>query len=256
MFIANEDIIDMFIANDDIHIDYNDDDGNIDDDDKDSDSSGNDTGDEDPDDPDFIDKLREWVLHTDTPHSHTNSLLAILKVYFPSLPKDSRTLLTTRKTYNIEDLSGGKYHNFGISEGIKSRLQRQEHLFALNNISLQLNIDGLPQFKSSSQSFCPYWEEEKPEPFVIGLWVGSSKPTDSNAFLRKFVNEMVEIQDHGVNFNDNIYTINITNLIYYTPARAFFFFKYFYSLFHNIQVENTIQTLHVSHLYTVYIFQH
>ena len=120
----------------------------------DDDVTDDDTSDdEELEKPDFREELRHWILQSGTPLCHTNSLLAILRPYFPFLPKDGRTLLQTCRTYDIEELTGGKYHHFGIAEGIKGRLLRQEHLRTLSEVSLQVNIDGMPLFKSSNESF-------------------------------------------------------------------------------------------------------
>lgn len=175
--------------------------------------------------PEFKEQLKEWAINSGTPHCHINSLLAILKPHFPLLPKDSRTLLHTQRSYLIEDIAGGKYHHFGIANGINAHLQQYDYLRVVDELSLQLNIDGLPLFKSSSESFWPILaiirQEDKPEPFVIGLWVGLSKPDDSNTFLQGFINEMSEIEVNGVTFDDKIYKIKIENFVCDTPARSF-----------------------------------
>ena len=181
--------------------------------------------DEELEKPDFSEELRQWILQSGTPLCHTNSLLGILRPHFPFLPKDGRTLLHTCRTYDIEELAGGKYHHFGIAEGIKGRLLREEHLRTLSEVSLQVNIDGMPLFKSSNESFWPILgllqQEEQPEPFVIGLWVGTSKPNDSNAFMSNFIDEMKEIEVNGVTYADKAYKVTIANFVCDTPARSF-----------------------------------
>ncbi len=94
-----------------------------------------------------------------------------------------------------------------------------------DQLTVQINIDELPLFKSTSESVWPILgllqEEENPEPFVIGLWVGMSKPKDSNAFLAKFVDEMKELQNHGIPYNEKTYVVKIANFVCDAPARAF-----------------------------------
>ncbi|XP_076820738.1 uncharacterized protein LOC143466046 [Clavelina lepadiformis] len=174
------------------------------------------------DENDFVTTLKHWVIESQTPLSHTNSLLTLLRPHFPYLPKDSRTLLHTCRTYDVNEIAGGHYHHFGIAKGIKSRLRRHQNLCLCD----QINIDGLPLFKSSTESFWPILglttQEKNAEPFVIGLWVGTSKPKDANAFLEKFVKEMHEIDDVGVIYDDGkVYEIKLSNVICDTPARAF-----------------------------------
>ena len=55
------------------------------------------------------------------PLSSLSPLLAILWPYFPTLPKDHRTLLCTKTKYVIKELAGGSYYHFGIESSILSR---------------------------------------------------------------------------------------------------------------------------------------
>ena len=183
-------------------------------------SSDSDNG----DDVEFRQRLRVWVLDSGTPLLHTTSLLALLRPHFPLLPKDGRTLLHTIRTYTIEDIAGGKYHHFGISKGIKMKLEKYDYFNEYNELSLQINIDGLPLFKSTSDCFWPILaliRQEQPEPFVIGLWVGTSKPTDANVYLQHLIDEMKDVMIEGVCFNEKIYRISIENFVCDTPARSF-----------------------------------
>ena len=176
------------------------------------------------DDVEFRQRLREWVLDSGTPLVHTTSLLALLRPHFPLLPKDGRTLLHTIRTYTIEDIAGGKYHHFRISKGIKMKLEKYDYLNEYNELSVQINIEGLPLFKSTSDCFWPILElirQELPEPFVIGLWVGTSKQTDANVYLQHFIDEMKDVMIEGVCFNEKNYRISIENFVCDTPARSF-----------------------------------
>ena len=98
-------------------IDY----GNQTDTDSDSDGSVD-------DEIEFADKLKDWFLISGTPLVHANKLLHLLRNYFPLLPKDARTLLQTEKKYKIEEIAGGKYHHFGIEEGLNQKLSRLTYL--------------------------------------------------------------------------------------------------------------------------------
>ncbi|CAK8678265.1 unnamed protein product [Clavelina lepadiformis] len=105
------------------------------------------------DENDFVTTLKHWVIESQTPLSHTNSLLTLLRPHYPYLPKDSRTLLHTRRTYDINEIAGGHYHHFGIAEGIKSRLRIHQNLCLCDQIVLQINIDGLPMVYRLSMVF-------------------------------------------------------------------------------------------------------
>ena len=177
------------------------------------------------DQPVFQDQLRAWVAESGTPLKHTNSLLALLRPHFPSLPKDGRTLLKTCKKYDISDVAGGKYHHFGVAAGVKLRLEKCKDIRHFSELNLQFNIDGLPLFKSSSDSFWPILalihQETDPEPFICGLWVGKSKPNSIEEYLSSFVSELLQIQRNGIESHGNMYTVKILNFVCDTPARAF-----------------------------------
>lgn len=95
------------------------------------------------------------MVDSKTPLCHTNTLLTILQPHFPSLPKDGRSLLESKRHYNIENVAGGEQHHFEVEEVMKIRLQEQELLRMDDKLTLQINIDGLPLFKSSTDNFWP-----------------------------------------------------------------------------------------------------
>ena len=164
------------------------------------------------------------MLQSKTSFCHVNNLQAQLRPYF-DLPKDAPTLVLTKTQYELKDIAGGQYYHFGIEEGIIGRLDRNKNLHALEKLEIQFNIDGLPLFKSSSDTFWPILgslNEDKPRtPFVIGLWVGTSKPNDANQFLRQFVDEMKNIEFDGINYGNRKIDVKIANIVCDTPDRAF-----------------------------------
>lgn len=171
------------------------------------------------------DQLKEWVLTNEIKMCHVNSLLVILQPYFPILPKDARTLVGTPTAYNMVDVAGGKYFHFGVSTGVISKLRSNTELAEHEHLTLQINIDGLPLFKSSNDQFWPILgllgEDREREPFVIGLFVGSTKPKSSNEYLKQFVEEMKIIANEGILFDGKKMHLTISNVVCDTPARAF-----------------------------------
>ncbi len=189
-------------------------------------SSDSDLGDDSlPEKDDLAAQLREWILDCGIAQAHAQRLLGILRHHFTFLPKDIRTLLETRRSCNIQEVAGGFYHHFGIRENLRQRLLSDPTLLPNDQLSLQINVDGLPLFKSTTTTFWPILgmlqQEQNPEPFVIGLWLGQSKPTDSNHFMQKFVEEMQEIEAEGFAWEDRLIQVKIVNVICDTPARAF-----------------------------------
>lgn len=56
------------------------------------------------------DSLRNWALTFGVSLVALTALLRLLRFYQPDLPKDARTLLKTKMTYNIEKRCGGLYY--------------------------------------------------------------------------------------------------------------------------------------------------
>ena len=99
--------------------------------------------------------LSKWAVENGITHNAIGSLLGILRNFHSELPKDPRTLLATGKVVGIKSIAGGSYYHFGIADAITEKLLNDNGLGSHNVIQLQVNIDGLPLFKSSSIQFWP-----------------------------------------------------------------------------------------------------
>ncbi|MES9901557.1 MAG: hypothetical protein ABW168_02610 [Sedimenticola sp.] len=174
--------------------------------------------------------LAEWATKFGSSQASVNELLRILRPYHGNLPKDARTLLKTAKVYNILDVAGGSYYHFGICENVKSLiLSLPEPIESIQEISIQLNIDGLPLFKSSNTQFWPILGKlvipAVTSPFIIGLLVGNQKPQDISEYTQQLTEELDSLIQNGitVHVNDVDYqiTFSLSCVICDTPARAF-----------------------------------
>ena len=112
--------------------------------------------------------------------------------------KDPRTLLHTQVTYDVSDLAGGLYYHFGILSNLSQKAE--PHLYLLDDgfcFSLQINIDGLPLFKSTSDQFWPILGKIQnlcdKTPFIIGLFSGQNKPSNLNDYLKMVLTLMASI---------------------------------------------------------------
>ena len=102
-------------------------------------------------------------------------LLGILRPYHHCLPKDPRTLLKTPKSYGegIKLFHNGtsQYYHFGIKAGIENL---DVHDIDGSRLSLVINIDGLPLYKSSNMQLWPILclvkESSVRKPFIVGLF--------------------------------------------------------------------------------------
>lgn len=188
-------------------------------------STSPDSSDGDIEEPSFKEELRNWINQSQVPHHHVNSLLRILRPHFPDLPKDVRTLMLTKTVYKLDTVAGGEYYHFGIGECIKQRLIQNRKLMDNEKLSLQINIDGLPLFKSSKLEFWPILgmlhEDTERRPFIIGLWVGVSKPKSATAYLQQFVTEMHTLENDKLDINGKKVEVALLNFVCDAPAKSF-----------------------------------
>jgi len=169
--------------------------------------------------------LNDWAMKHNISRVALNELLVYLRIFDKTLPKDSRTLLKTTTDYDIRSIQGGSYHHFGLQSAL-SKILSKATLTENSVVSLQLSVDGLPIFKSSSTQFwpilCRIVYPFETEPFVTGLYCGSSKPRDISEYLQELVSELKVLETglsvEGVNFPVRI---NVSCVICDAPARAY-----------------------------------
>lgn len=97
--------------------------------------------------------LRDWANSYRVAKQALDGLLGILNSNgIKSVPKNHRTLLNTPVNLEIIDIAGGKLWYNGLEKSLKN-------IFSTINcewtISLNVNVDGLPLYKSSKISFWP-----------------------------------------------------------------------------------------------------
>lgn len=157
-----------------------------------------------------------------------DGLLVILKKVptLSSLPKDSRTLLETRKTnvtHALSTISPGLYYHFGLSLSIQDHFKFNPTK-NIDMVKIVIGIDGLPISKSSSSQLWPilaYIRPFKNSVFPIGIYWGHEKPTNSNLYLEQFVMEAKELLKNGININGVILKVIIDGFSLDAPAKAF-----------------------------------
>ena len=176
------------------------------------------------DDTDLSDSLSDLFSRSNVTTAFMKELLHILRKFHPNLPKDPRTLIRTPEIENVKSLAGGSYYHFGIANGLAQQLSQNDRT-EFPEITLFVNIDGLPLFRSSSGEFWPILgcieNCGKMDPFVIGLFYGLKKPSNVHEYLHDFVTEMKDLQQNGFEHNDFTFQVSIAGFICDTPARAF-----------------------------------
>ncbi|CAN7943547.1 unnamed protein product, partial [Ixodes hexagonus] len=108
-------------------------------------------------------------------HGTVNTIAAIFRKLGHDVPKDARTILGTERRAPIQD--DDPFIHFGLKRGIIEALGEGA---APSEIVIQLNIDGLPLFKSSSVCFwpilCRVMNSGDSTPFIVSLFCDTTKP--------------------------------------------------------------------------------
>ena len=168
--------------------------------------------------------LITWAAEHSVTLAALSDLLKLLAVHHPSLPKDARTLLGTVRSVAVVEKAGGQYHNFGVLNAIKRILGVNKDQLEQNMVvNLQVNIDGLPLFKSSRTQLWPilgHVMNFNCEPVLLGLYCGSAKPTSLDEYFEDFVNEVVDLET-GFAFEGLTLTLKLSSAVCDAPACAF-----------------------------------
>lgn len=178
----------------------------------------------DSDEVNLANELADWVLEFGVSSVAVDKLLKILHSVHTQLPLTCRTLLQTGKCDDkIVSMSDGDYMHYGILKGFFSL---KKHLLELGqlNIQYQVNIDGLPLYKSSSTQLWPILGKIvniKSDPFIIGAYCGSCKPKDIDKFLKAFATEAKTLAEDGFEIDGYKFKASIVCFICDAPARAF-----------------------------------
>lgn len=168
------------------------------------------------------DHLHTWAITYKITLVALTALLLILRLFVDAtLPLDGRTLLRTPKSTETEKMSDGEFYYFGLKRAIASMLRENKQKGkSLKHLRLSVNVDGLPIFKSSSEGL---WlivcgQLNSPTVYPIATYFGVGKP-DADEFLKKFVDETIEVYNFKMN-NENI-KVTIENVVCDTPAKAY-----------------------------------
>lgn len=149
----------------------------------------------------------------------------ILRPQYPNLPKSAKTFLgTNRCQYEIETFEQDEeFVYFGIQANLEKITNIKFH--ETSEIELLINIDGVPLFKSSKKQLWPilcqvFSHFNGYKPFVVAIFCGNNKPSDTERYLAKFIEEINRLQDSGIKINNRFFTISIKAFICDRPARS------------------------------------
>ncbi len=121
---------------------------------------------------------------------------------------------------NVDRGACGSLVYFGIRQAMKmgvAKFDAEE-----SNLYMVINADGVKLFTKSRKGFWTILGQFIDKPvFTIALYLGPGKPKNRTAFLKDFVEEMLEIQSTGFLFSGREYRIYLWAGILDILARAF-----------------------------------
>jgi hypothetical protein len=175
------------------------------------------------DDINLLQDLQDWTRMFKVTTVAVDALLKILQRSHPHLPSTSRTLMKSQSNRSgIVAINSGQYCHFGLLNGL---LQFKDQLLKSDAsvIYYQVNIDGLPLYKSSSVQLWPILGKllNSTCPFLIGIFCESGKPTNIDEFLCSFVNESKLLAEEGLTIENRKFLAKVACFICDAPARAF-----------------------------------
>ncbi|EZA48537.1 hypothetical protein X777_13718 [Ooceraea biroi] len=163
-------------------------------------------------------------------HTQVSAVLQVLRTHpcLSSLPKDCRTLLKTpRTTHPTFNIAGGEYLHLGFEAGILSILQQTcPELIPRDTLMIDCSTDGVTLDVQGKIQMWPIQirianiPRNKPE--IVGIWRGSSKPTNAQELFQHFVDEVRDVLNReGIIFHNQLKLIKMRCFIADSPARAF-----------------------------------
>ena len=148
------------------------------------------------------------------------------------IPTHTQTSQKYKKNQSVLKLAGGEYYHFALKECLLAKLSSHDvNAESLSQVHLDINIDGLPIFKSSSGQAWPILGLIKSltlpvkDPFVIGIYYGNSKPCNVNEYLSFLIQDVhvCLLKETGVTYYTGIYiTLDIYQLSYVMHQQGFY----------------------------------
>lgn len=167
-------------------------------------------------------QLGEWYHRNKPSRKCFDELLAILKGEGIDVPLSANAFCKKSDCLIVAEISPGLYNHFGIFKQLERVSQLLKHC---DEILVDINIDGLPLFKSSKAQLWPILIKvvniTTLSVFPVGVFLGRSKPNNIEEFLHEFIQELDILMRNGLKFGEHTIALKIRAIICDTPARAF-----------------------------------
>lgn len=181
--------------------------------------------------------LATWAIENRISHQGVRSLLTwMASNRIEGLPKDPRTLLKTPRTVDITASMHGKekhyFFHFGLIKTLEHLLKHTLDMVDSDTVlKLQLNIDGMPPYKSTGTQIWPilgilHSDTLKSPVFCLSVHYGGTKPKDVisllGPLLLEYARGLVDNEDYAeFDIHGRTVKLKITTVICDAPARAF-----------------------------------
>jgi hypothetical protein len=172
----------------------------------------------------LMQELKDWYNSTNSSLHSFKKLLGILKKYH-NIPGDPRTILGT-KTHEETPVLEGSFVYFGLEKNIRSNFNLESA--EIDELQLDVSIDGVPIYKSVGTSFWPilcstsnsiHYQAGSANPFVVGIYCGKKKP-EIHSYLKDFCLELKQLLNNGIFIKNKCYSVKVRAIIADAPAKA------------------------------------
>lgn len=163
--------------------------------------------------------LQENAVKYNMNRNCVSSISKDLSIVFPSLPKDSRTLLKTPRTTITRKVPPGEYAHFSLLRTLKLLSKNKQNNF----VSIMDFFLGSVSFFTDAikKSFWILLGKCEEKIFCVGLYHGIRQPYNFNEFIEESVKEMKLLTTEGFeNEEVNVFSCILRNFCADLPARA------------------------------------
>ena len=130
---------------------------------------------------------------------------------------DATTLLATPKETKIQKVADGEYYHFGINNVLHLALKLFQIslkflLESVKSLTMRINTDSIPLTNSTKTCLWPILAliNEIPEiGVIIGVYHGTSKPTNLCDYLHDFIGDLKTVVKDGFVFENKVFRVNI-----------------------------------------------
>lgn len=180
-------------------------------------------------DGDFKYELASTFLSANINHTQGDKILCLLRTHhcFHHLPCSTKTLLKTpRVPLETIKMDLGEYYHIDLTKHIMRKLQYLSPKKIPQYIEIDLHTDGMSIHKSTGTQFWPIQFRISniinDNPSIIGIYMGSKKPSDAVQFFKYFIEEFMNIQkSNGIQLKDRTIPVYLRTFIVDALAGSF-----------------------------------